>query len=232
MKRILNERIRWNRANNQARSVIIWADLLMRLLQANVTTTGISAGANAAGTNALLPSETDDHVIVQLQKVYALLELGETTSAVKLAQSTVQQMPSTRTLVIAFLTGMSPPCSLAHCTPHPFLLSHMSSQPHAPEQLQPYASNIQYHPPVHSSTSLLVLHANGGVAAVEYLLSHLPGTITCTNTPCTNTPCTNTPCNNGSLPHRLINTPCNNGSLPHRLINTFLYIVPTHPAHC
>ena len=34
MKRILNERIRWNRANSQARSVIVWTDLLLRLLQA------------------------------------------------------------------------------------------------------------------------------------------------------------------------------------------------------
>ena len=124
MKRILNERVRWNRANGQARSVILWADLLLRLLQANVTTLGVGAGirtgtgtgaggsANATNmidgtrvTNAFLPSETDELVIVQLQKVHALLELGETTAALKLAQLTVQQMQSTRTLVMAFLAG-------------------------------------------------------------------------------------------------------------------------------
>ena len=121
MKRILNERIRWNRANSQARSVIVWTDLLLRLLQATVGTIGFGTGAGGGvgvggsvsgwieGTdamNALLSTETDEIVLVQLQKVYALLELGETTSALKLAQATAQQMQSTRTLVMAFLAGM------------------------------------------------------------------------------------------------------------------------------
>jgi hypothetical protein len=114
-KRVLADRIRWNRASGQARQVVVWADLQLNLLQAGCrgarlppagggASSSSSGGGSGDGGGGV--DNEDERLVVLMQKVHAMLSLGEAAAATQIACVAARQAPSPRTLAIAFLATL------------------------------------------------------------------------------------------------------------------------------